>query len=138
MTGGKFEPVTLGWQGDEYTVSPERTLALIASIEDALMGPNGEPPVAMLTRAGGPGYARLSRAYGSALRYAGASVTDEEIYVSIQEDFAKSDNTVAVKVQRAILGLLAIISPPVSAKITAPAVKKKPPGKKASGRSTRA
>jgi len=128
---GKFEPVTLSWKGEQFVVAPERTLPLIAAIEDALMGPGGEPPVAMLTRQGGPGYARLSAAYGAALRYAGAQVTDEEIYTSIQEDFAASDNSVAVKVQGAILGLLAIISPPVSAKLTGGAAKKKPAPKRA-------
>lgn len=109
-----FEPVTLSWKGESYTVPADQQLMLIAKIEDALAGSAGQPAVMVLTRQGGPTYSKLALAFGAALRHAGADVTDDEIYLSIMEDFAESNAEVAMKVQAAILALLSIIAPPVA------------------------
>ncbi len=108
-----FQPVTLAWKGQEFTVAAEDQLRLIAEIEDALADSKGTPAVLALTKRGGPSYSRLAGAYGAALRYAGAKVSDEEIYLTITEDLAKGDASAAVKMQDAVLGLLAIIAPPI-------------------------
>lgn len=118
-----FEPVTLSWAGQSWTVPPERQLPLIAAVEDTLIGPNGEPAVQMLTRRGGPGYARLAAAFGAALRHAGADVTDDAVYLEFQRAFADRDQTVIMVSQAAIMGLMAIISPPLALVL---AGKKKP------------
>ncbi|MEM9523644.1 MAG: hypothetical protein AAF982_06575, partial [Pseudomonadota bacterium] len=107
-----FEPVTLTWRGASFTVKAEDQLRLIAEIEDALSDSKGTPAVLSLMRPGGPGYARLSAAYGAALRYAGADVTDQDIYLSINEELSEGDPTAAIRMQNAIIGLLAIVSPP--------------------------
>lgn len=122
-----FEPVTLSWQGDDFTVPAENQLMLIAMIEDALVGNSGEQAITMLARPNGPSYARLAAAYGAALRYAGAEVRDEEIYLSIMEDFAAHKSDAATKVRAAVMGLLAIIAPPIALALNAPdePVKKK-------------
>lgn len=108
-----FEQVTLSWCGKSFTVPAEDQLRLIAEIEDALADKAGTPAVLALTQRGGPSYSRLAGAYGAALRYAGAEVSDAEIYLTITEDLAKGDAAAAVKMQDAVLGLLAIIAPPV-------------------------
>lgn len=108
-----FEDVNLSWQGETYTVPANEQLMLIAVIEDKLSDGTGAPAVAALMRDGGPGFARLAAAYGAALHHAGASVSPEEVYLSMQESFAGGEAEVAEKVQAAILGLLSIISPPV-------------------------
>ena len=119
-----FEPVTLSWGGEDFTVQADNVLELVAHIEDALCGADQPSAVVALMRPGGPTHVRLSRAYGAALRYAKASVTDEEIYLSIQDDFASGKTDVSVKINAAIMGLLKIVSPPVAMSLVAPSAKK--------------
>lgn len=122
-----FEPVTVAWKGETYTVEPDRMLMLIAQVEDALSGGSGKQAVQILTQSGGPNYSALSRAFGAALRYAGADVSDEEIYLSIMDDFADRKADVAVKVQQAIMALLAIIAPPIALALSGDDEKKHQP-----------
>lgn len=114
-----FQDITLSWAGESYTVPADQQLRLIAEIEDALMDRDGTPAVAVLSRRGGPTQARLSAAFGAALRYAGAHVTDDEVYLTLQEDIANMNTDVQSKIQAATLGLLAIVSPPVMSRIHA-------------------
>jgi len=114
-----FEPVTLTWAGEDYSVPAARQMMLIAEIEDAISGRSGIPALAILARGGGPSHSRLAGAYGAALRYAGAAVTDEAIYLAIMEGFAAADADNAVLVQDAVLGLLSIISPPAARALAA-------------------
>lgn len=109
-----FETVRLSWQGEAYEVPAERQLRLIAEIEDALSGPSGRQAIGVLLSPGGPSYSRLAAAYGAALRHAGATVTDEEIYLSIVGDLAGGQDRVREKVQAAVLGLLEIMAPPLA------------------------
>jgi hypothetical protein len=108
-----FEDVTLSWQDKAYTVPANKQLMLIAKIEAALAGENDEQALAVLFRKNGIPHTRLAAAFGAALRYAGAQVTDEEVYLSIHTDIAnKSRQEVAAKMQGMLMALLAIISPP--------------------------
>lgn len=125
-----FEPVTLAWKGEEFTVPAENQLRLIAMIEDALSGASGEQAIAMLARPSGPSYSRLAAAYGAALRFAGASVTDDEIYLSIMSDFAEQKQDAALKVRGAVMALLAIIAPPIALSLAVPEPDKKKSRKK--------
>lgn len=120
-----FEDVTLSWNGEEFTVPAERQLILIAQIEDALSGSSGEQAVTILMRPGGPPYSRLAAAFGSALRYAGARVSDEEIYLAIVEALAQCNGDVMLEVRNAVLALLAIIARPVAETLAAPESAKK-------------
>lgn len=108
-----FEDVTLGWKGIDYVIPATKQLMLIQKIEDALSGDTGEQAVSVLFRKGGVPHSRLARAYGAALRHAGAKVTDEEVYLSIHQDIAeKSAQQVEATMLALIWSLLAIISPP--------------------------
>lgn len=114
-----FEDVTLTWQGNALIVPANRLLMLIAKIEDALAGPDGDQAIAVLFRRNGPPHTRLAAAYGAALRYAGHVVTDEEVYLSIHVDIATmTKGQVAASMQERIMALLSIISPPVVAAAT--------------------
>jgi len=115
-----FEDVKISWAGAEYTVPANRQLLLIASIEDALSSGAGKSALQMLMQEGGPSTSRLAMAYGAALRFAGASVSDDEIYLSIMEDMAQKDISVAVKIQSAIMALISIIAPPIARELAAP------------------
>ncbi|MDW4550884.1 hypothetical protein R5H32_16095 [Defluviimonas sp. D31] len=126
-----FEPVTLSWRGASYTVAAEDQLRLIAEIEDALADRSGRPAVMALCARGGPSHSRLAAAYGAALRHAGATVTDAEIYLSIVDDLGRAEAATAIKVQNAILGLLAIMAPPIHRRIMAAEEAEDPAGKPA-------
>lgn len=121
-----FEPVTLQWSGENFTVPADRQMMLIATIEDALSGPTGGQALHVLMRPEGPPYSRLACAYGAALRHAGANVTDDDVYLAIMGDFAGGEGDTAARVQAAILGLLAIIAPPISRAIHGDGSGKKP------------
>lgn len=108
-----FEPVTISWRGEDFVVPAEGQLMLVAKIESALREATGKAALQSLLQPGGPDYAALAMAFGAALRHAGASVTDDEIYLSIQSDFAESHAETAVIVQACIITLVSIISPPM-------------------------
>lgn len=94
-----FKPVTLSWKGAEYEVAADKVMMLIAQIEDVitlpeLLNPKGRP------------LAKISMAFGAALRYAGAKVRDDEIYASM---FAAGSSDAAAA---AVSGLLSMMLPP--------------------------
>lgn len=109
-----FEDVHLSWKGETFTVPADNQMMLVCKIEDALSTGDGQPAIVTLTQAGGPSYGRLASAFGAALRHAGADVSDQDVYLSIMDDFATGKADVAVKVQGAVLALLSIIAPPVA------------------------
>ncbi len=124
MEGMSFEPVTLGWRGEDYVIPAKDVLSLVAVIEDQLAGPSGLPAVVVLTNKPGPTHARLARAFGAALRFAGAKVTDEEIYLSIQSDIVEGGADALMTIQGTIMALLAIVSPPAALRLRGGAKKK--------------
>lgn len=114
-----FEDVTLAWRGQSYVVPANRQMRLIAKIEAALSGETGRQALSILFQREGPPYSALAEAFGAALRHAGASVTDEEIYLSIQADLTtKSRSEKTAMIQGAIISLLSIISPPAAASLS--------------------
>lgn len=75
-----FEPVTLGWDGKEYTIPSDRILGAIARIEEHIT----------LAEINNDGVNRktirmvpVARAYASVLRYAGADAKDDDVYESM-------------------------------------------------------
>lgn len=89
LAGGKgsamkriFAPVVMSWEGVEYTIPAANMLHCIAEVENVLT--LGELANAR-ERARLP-LAKLAIAYGIALRYAGATVSDEEVYAGMFKD----------------------------------------------------
>lgn len=113
-----FEEVTLSWQGNPYVVPANNQMMLVAKVEAAIYNATGKPAVMFLTTDGAAAnYAAISMAYAAALQHAGASVTEDQVYLSLQNSFAEGDSKAAIAMQGAVMGLLAIISPPVHRKI---------------------
>ncbi len=119
-----FEPVTLNWKGESFTVPADRVFGMVGQIEETILKDEGVPAVLLLL-ANKVSHHRLSCAYGAALRYAGAAVTDEDVYLSIQKDMAAGDIDGAIVLQRAVLGVLAILSPPFAASVAGDEPEKK-------------
>lgn len=96
-----FDKVELKWKGQSYTIEPNRVLRLIARIEEVV---TVDELVKYANRQTAP-MAKLSMAYGAALRYAGVEATDEEVFESIFTGARGADVT------SAITGLLSLMIP---------------------------
>lgn len=110
-----FEDVKLAWKGGELVIPPERVLRAIVLVEDVLtLGELGRCMVS-----GTLPLARIASAYGVLLRYAGAKVTDDEVYEGM---FAKSE--MQQQAMRAVFALQQLMIPPEHLRKPAP---EKPP-----------
>jgi len=97
-----FDTVTLTWKGKDYVIPPHHTLRAIARVEEVITiqeliqyGQRGTAPVA-----------KLAQAFASVLRFAGASVTDEEVYAGM---FSGDSSPASIPV--AIQSLLSMMVP---------------------------
>lgn len=116
-----FDKIELKWKGETYTVESNRVLRLIARVEEVV---TVDELVKYAQRQTAP-LAKLSMAYGAALRYAGVTVTDEEIFESIF-----SGNSSAA-VTQAVTGLLSMMIPKSSRPAEVNAVGKPQGGRRA-------
>jgi len=119
-----FDDVTLGWRGGEFIVPANKMLMLVCKIEDALAGDSGEQALTVLMRRQGPPQARLAQAYGAALRYAGAVVSDDDVYLSLQSELSTGSAEGIAAIQSAVINLIAIVSPPLGSVLLAAGEKK--------------
>jgi hypothetical protein len=101
---GSFEDIRLQWAGKDYTIRANRVLGAIARIEDVLT----LSELQRFSMRGTAPMAKLSMAYGAVLRYAGATVTDEEVYAGM---FGET-GTGADAVVESISALVAMMVPP--------------------------
>lgn len=109
-----FQPLELEWQGQVYTVPAHRVMGAICRIEEVITLSELQQYAA---RSGAP-IAKLSMAYGSVLRYAGAKVTDDEVY----EQAFSLDPEAAV--MAAVMNIMQLMLPPSArARIEQDAVK---------------
>ena len=74
-----FNELNLNWKGAEYTVEADNILRLIAKVEDVIT----LNELYSYSQRGAAPLAKLATAFGIVLRYAGAKVTDDEVYLSI-------------------------------------------------------
>ncbi|NIQ01592.1 MAG: hypothetical protein GWM98_15405 [Nitrospinaceae bacterium] len=98
MTNSVFKPVTLEWEGTEYEIPADRIMGLIVRLEDIVSFRDLDQKNVK------PG--KISAAYAEALRYAGATVTDEEVY---EQMFLGATTG---QLYGAIAGLFSIMIPP--------------------------
>ena len=99
-----FEPIELKWKGEVRVIPSERCLRMIAAIEDIVT--LGE--LTEYARRGNAPLAKIAMAYGSVLRIAGYSVTDDEVYCGMFSDGGKNAGA-------AVHSLLGMMIPPESA-----------------------
>jgi len=100
-----FEDMKLGWNGADYVIPADRVLGAVAVIEEHMTFPE----MMELVRHGKPSLVGLSRTWGAVLRYAGAEVTDDEVYVGMF-----TGPTVSQRVIEAVNTLLLIMMPPTA------------------------
>lgn len=113
-----FEAFECEWGGKKYTIAPHRILRAIALVEDVVT-------LAQLQEHGERGslpMAKIAMAFGVLLRYAGASVTDVEVYEGL---FSSIKDKNAQGIVDAVVILMSLMVPPsVQSKV----VKDNPPG----------
>lgn len=74
-----FEEVSLRWGGEEYKIEPTKVMGAIARVEEIItLKELGE-----YAQKGDAPMAKLAMAFGSVLRYAGARVSDDEVYAGM-------------------------------------------------------
>jgi hypothetical protein len=99
-----FQEIRLFWEDDEFIIPPDRVLGAVAEIEEIVTLPD-----LLLMMGGKMTMARLSRAYGVLLRYAGAKLSDEQVYGGL----VKRGETFE-QMQIACIALLGVMIPPAS------------------------
>jgi hypothetical protein len=73
---GVFSDIELVWAGNVHTIRSHKVMGAIARIEDIIT----MPELRAFAGRGTAPVAKLCSAYATVLRYAGARVTDEEVY----------------------------------------------------------
>lgn len=99
---GVFSDIELEWESKVFTIPSNRVMKAIALIEETIT--LGEFQ-AFALRGTAP-LAKLCMAYGSVLRFAGARVTDDEVY-----DAAFSGEKAQVSMMAAIMNLMKMMLP---------------------------
>jgi hypothetical protein len=74
-----FKKVELTWGGQEFEIPPEKVMGAIAVVEEIV---TLQDLVGYAQKNSHP-MSKMARAYGELLRYAGAKVTDEEVYLGM-------------------------------------------------------
>lgn len=103
---GIFEDIRLTWRGTEYVIPAKSVLRAIAVVEDHVtmkeLSEYSQNP-------GGSKFAKLTMAYAALLKFAGAKVTEEEVYESVLRPLEEEGNSTLYS---AIYGLLSLMIPP--------------------------
>ncbi|MFP4539285.1 MAG: hypothetical protein ACLFPA_13405 [Dichotomicrobium sp.] len=102
---GVFDDFPLEFRGVDYTIPADRRMGAIAAVEEVI---TLAELTAMCARESVP-LGRLSAAYGALLRYAGAKVSDEEVYAGM---FSDGDFFEAAVL--ALQGLMSLMLPPAA------------------------
>jgi hypothetical protein len=97
-----FQPIDLIWNDKAFTIAPTSVLGAIAVIEEHFTFQD----LADATKTKKFPLSKLSRVYGAVLRYAGATVTDDEVYIGMFSGNMTSNVSIAVNT------LLAMMIPP--------------------------
>jgi len=97
-----FEEVSLTWEGKEYKIEPTKVMGAIAKIEEIIT----LKELLEYFQKGDAPMAKLSMSFATVLRYAGAKVTDEEVYSGMFQD-GLQDN-----IMNSIYNLLFMMIPP--------------------------
>lgn len=100
-----FSDIGLEWQGEVYTIPSDRVMKAIAIVEAHIT----VPEFLMISVGKHVPVSRLCAAYGALLRYAGAKVSDEEVYASV---FAGRD--LQGTIVRSVSELMTLILPPAA------------------------
>lgn len=76
---GVFDDVKITWQGRTYVIPANQVLGAIARVEEVI----SLRDLVEATNGRDMQFARTSQAFGAVLRYAGATVDDDEVYAGM-------------------------------------------------------
>ncbi|MDZ4865911.1 MAG: hypothetical protein SGI91_01190 [Alphaproteobacteria bacterium] len=99
-----FENIELTWQGQNYSIPANRVMGAIASVEEVVTLAELQ---AYAGRRGAP-LGKLAMAYGALLRYAGAKITNEEVYMAVFKSVSDESGVVVA----AITNVMMLMIPP--------------------------
>jgi hypothetical protein len=99
MPKSVFEKIELTWKGETYVIPPNRVLRAIAKIEECISS-------ADLAKGEHVPFSKAAMAYAAVLRYAGAKVTDDEVYEALW------DNNGAAGASNVVIALWMMMIPP--------------------------
>lgn len=116
-----FEPIRITWAGQEFTLQPDQVLRTIADVEEILT--IGELYVYQSQRKTVP-LAKLSMAFATVLRHAGARVSGDDVFATLFKD-----GDLQARALQLIHVLQILMLPPES--LRAPAGKRAAAGKRA-------
>lgn len=108
-----FKDVTLTWNGSTFTIPAVRVFACCAAIEEIMTAQ--EMAHAITTHE--LKLVRFSKAYATALRFAGATVTDEQVYSSL---FQGNNEDVRQRIMPMLNVLMMLMLPPSSPFVPGP------------------
>jgi hypothetical protein len=74
-----FEPITITWAGADYKIEPEKVMGAIATVEQVVT----LSELAEMVQSGRIAFSKIATAFASVLRYAGAKVTNEDVYAGM-------------------------------------------------------
>jgi hypothetical protein len=74
-----FEPVTITWAGSDYKIESDKVMGAIATAEEVVT----LSELAEMLQSGRLAFSKIATAFASVLRYAGARVTNEEVYAGM-------------------------------------------------------
>lgn len=100
---GVFDDIHLNWQGRDYVIPANKVMGAIARIEDVIT----LTEIYEASQQRSVKFSRVSSAYATVLRFAGATVTDEEVYAGMFDG-----QSAAAAVRDALTGLLSMMIPP--------------------------
>lgn len=102
-----FNTLHLSWGGKEYHIPADQVMKAIARVEETVTF--GE--LAEMLSTGRLKFAKISQAYATFLRYAGAMVTDEEVFFVL---FPRGSADVLNEAMGKLYTLIVMMSPPMS------------------------
>lgn len=107
-----FKDVTLVWRNKSYVVPADQMMSLIRRIEDIVTYMD----MVNHSRRGSVPQGKLASAYALALNFAGAKVTEDEVYC---EMFPSNDGAIdfAASITSAITGLMQLMMPPEDSRL---------------------
>lgn len=100
-----FEPIPLYWEGKEYIIPSRKIMPAIARIEDVVTLTELQEYAARGTMPIG----KIAMSYGAVLRFAGANITDEEVYSGM---FGAEGQDQQATAMIAVQGLMEMMMPP--------------------------
>jgi hypothetical protein len=104
-----FEDIRLGWDGKSYLIPARKVLGAVARVEEVVT----LQELLQYAQRGTAPMGRIAKAFGLVLRYAGADVEDEAVYLGMFGDgAAAADGGVQQQVLTAVTLLMQMMIPP--------------------------